>query len=152
MLLKLNRSAISLILPLVTFSFVKVFSESKSRFSLMNFLEERARNLFLMLFSLSNQRKLMLKVLANHEALMLILALLIKLLLLLSHKPLNKVDILKVVISKKYISSACREWLFELKITPSRSVRSVPVLPGHCSRSVNANTVNQNLCIPHPMV
>jgi hypothetical protein len=115
MLLKLNRSAISLILPLVTFSFVKVFSESKSRFSLMNFLEERARNLFLMPFSLSNQRKLMLKVLANHEVLMLILVLLIQLLLLPSHKRLNnkvdinRVDILKVVINKKYISSACRE-------------------------------------------
>jgi hypothetical protein len=111
----LNRSAISSILPLVTFSFVKVFLESKSRFSLMNFLEERARNLFLMLFSLSNQRKSMLKVLVNHGVLMLALVLLINPLLLLSLKLLNikadinRVHILKVVISRKFFSSACRE-------------------------------------------
>src|SRR5439155_25615005 len=65
------RSAISSILQLVMYSFVKVFSELKSRFSLMNFLVGRARNLFLILFLLLNQKRLMLKVSVNHEALML---------------------------------------------------------------------------------
>ena len=109
------RSAISSILQLVMYSFVKVFSELKSRFSLMNFLVGRARNLFLILFLLLNQKRLMLKVSVNHEALMLIPVQPIKLLPLPSHKHLNskvdfnKVDFRKEGISRKFISSPCRE-------------------------------------------
>ena len=106
-----DRSAISLILLLVTFFFVKVFLELKSKFSLMNSQVERGRNLFLMLSSLLSQRKSMLKVLVNQEVLMLILVLLIKLPLLLNHKhmdrmlDISKVDILKEVFNRKFINS-----------------------------------------------
>ena len=53
----------------------------------------------------------MLKVLVNQGVLMLILVLLIKLLLLLSHKymdrmvHINRVDILKLVFNRKFINS-----------------------------------------------
>ena len=64
------RFAISLTLLHVTSFCVKVYLVSRSKSSLMNFLVGRARNPSLMLSSLSNQRRLMLRVLVNHEVLM----------------------------------------------------------------------------------
>jgi hypothetical protein len=109
------RSAISLILLHVTSFFVKACSESKSKSSPMNFLVGRARNLFLMLSSLSNQRRLMLKVLANHEVLTSILVLSILYHRLQNNKVLIKVvisraRIRKVVFSRRFISSVGREY------------------------------------------
>lgn len=112
-----NRLAISLIPQLVMFYSVKVFSVSKSRFSPMNFLVERARNLFLMPSLLLNPRRLMHRVLVNLVVSMSILVLLNKRLLLPSLKGLssnllgtNRVDIRKVDSSRRFTSSfACRE-------------------------------------------
>ena len=110
----ISRSAISLILLPVTSFFVKACLVSKSKSSLMNCLVGRARNLFQMLSLLWNQRRLMLKVLVNHEVSTSILVLSRMFHRLQNSKGLIKVDISrvairKVVFSRKFISSVGRE-------------------------------------------
>ena len=103
-------ATLSIPLP-ATSSSVKVSLVLKLKSSLTNFLEERARNLFLMLSSSWNPRKWMHRKLDSHVVLMSILVRL-KLLLLLKNlrgmnHSFNRVDILKLDFNRRFINRQC---------------------------------------------